>query len=55
MQKYKDKIIQKAKKDNILINYAMFADNQQESTYSTEQAEQLLCNMHFRSSGSESK
>ena len=38
VQNYKDKIIWKAKKDNILINEATFADNQQGSTYSVEQA-----------------
>ena len=54
-QKYKDKIIQKAKEDNISINEATFSGNQQESTYSIEQVEQLLGNMHFSNSGSESE
>ena len=53
IQNYKDKIVQKAKKDNISINEAMFLDSQHESTYCIEQAEQLLGNMHFSNSGSE--
>ena len=46
MQKCKDKIIQKAKKDNISINEATFSTGQ-ESTYSVEQAKQLSGNMQF--------
>ena len=40
VQKYKDKIIQKAKKDNVSISEATFSTSQ-ESTYSMEQAKQL--------------
>ena len=51
IQKYKEKIIQKAKRDNISINKATFLDSQQELTYSVEQVEQLLGNIHFSNSG----
>ena len=53
-QKYKDKIIQEARKD-ISIDEATFSSNQQESTYSVEQVKQLLSNMHFSNNGSESE
>ena len=36
IQKYMNKIIQKARKDHISINEATFSSNQQESTYSVE-------------------
>ena len=51
-QKCKDKIMQQAKKENVSINKAAFA-MAQESTYSVEEAEQLLGNMHFSGSDSE--
>ena len=38
-------------KDNITVNEAMFS-NTQESTYTVEQAEQLLGNLHFCNSES---
>ena len=50
-QKCKDKIIQKAKKDNVSINEATFSTSQ-DSTYSMEQAEQVLGNMQFSDSES---
>ena len=51
MQKCKDKIIQKARKNNISINEATFSTSQ-ESTYSVEEAKQLLGNMQFSDSES---
>ena len=54
-QTYKDKILQKAKKENTRVNEATLSSSQQESTYTMEQAEQLLGNMHFSNSRSESE
>ena len=51
MQKCKNKIVQKAKNDNLPINEATFSTNQ-ESMYSVKQAEQLLGNMQFSDSES---
>ena len=51
VQKCKDKIIQKARKDNISINEATFSVGQ-ESTYSVEQTKQLLGDMQFSDSES---
>ena len=51
-QRYKDRILQKAKKENIAINETMFWSRQQESMYSIEQAELLLGNMYFSNSRS---
>ena len=53
MHKCKNKIIQKARKDNISINEATFSTSQ-ESTYSVEQAGQLLGNMQFSDTESRS-
>ena len=47
--KCKEKIIQKARKENVSIIEASFASTQ-ESTYAMEQAEQLLGNMQFSNS-----
>ena len=54
MQKCKDKIVQKAGKDNISVNEASFSTTGQESVYSVEQVEQLLGNMQFSDSKSSS-
>ena len=51
MQKCKDKIIQKAKSDNVSIKEVTFSTSQ-ELTYSVEQAKQLLGNMQFSDSES---
>ena len=52
VKKYMDKLRQAIRKGNITVNEATFS-NAQELTYSMEQAEQLLVNLHF--SNSESK
>ena len=49
MQKCKDRIIQKARKDSVLINEATFSTGE-DSTYYVEQAKQLLANMQFSDS-----
>ena len=54
IQNYKEKIIQKAKKDHISINKATFSSNWK-STYSMDQAKQLLGSMQFSDSESESE
>ena len=51
-QKCKDKIMQQAKKENMSINETAFA-TVQESTFSVEEAKQLLGNMCFSDSNSE--
>ena len=51
MQKCKDKIIKKARKDNVSINEATLLTSQ-ESTYSVEQSKQLLGNMQLSHSES---
>ena len=53
-KKCKDKIMQQAKKENVSINEATFT-MVQESTYSMEEAEQLLGNMCFSDTESESE
>ena len=45
--------MQKARKDNVYVNEANFSTGQ-ESTYSVEQAKQLLGNMQFSNSESSS-
>ena len=49
MQKCKEKIMQKARKDNISVNEATFSTGQ-ETMYLVEQAKQLLGNMQFSDS-----
>ena len=53
VQKCKDKVMQKARKDNASINEVTFPTGQ-ESMYSVKQAEQLLGNMQFSNSESSS-
>ena len=53
MQMCKDKIIQEARKDNVSINETTFSTSQ-ESTYSAEQTKQLLGNIQFSDSKSQS-
>ena len=53
-KKCKDKIMWHAKKENMSINEAAFT-MAQESTYSVEEAKQLLGNMHFSGSNSKSE
>ena len=41
-KKYKERLLKNAKKSNISINEAALSTRPQESTYSVEQAEQLI-------------
>ena len=53
-KKYKERLLRNAKKSNILINEAAHSSRPQESTYSVEQAKQLIGGMQPSNTGSDS-
>ena len=53
-KKYKERLIKNAKKSNISINKAALSSKPQESTYSIEQAKQLIRGMQLSDTGLDS-
>ena len=54
MKKYKERLLKNAKKGNIAINEAALPSRPQVSTYSIEQAQQLIIGKQLSDTGSDS-
>ena len=54
-KKYRRRLLRNTKKKNISVNEAALSSQTKESTYSTEQAEQLIRGMQLNDTSSDSK